>query len=135
MNPTSTKRGLACVGERTLYLINPAERDYTRHRFVFWFGQIGTIYASVWANNLDDGLEIAGDWLKEYEPDMLCDDEVQEEYERLMEEGYTEEEAQDAAIVDTLQLENGSYLASWDWGIDMEDPTRAQLVEFIGETL
>jgi hypothetical protein len=46
-----------------------------------------------------------------------------------------EEEAQEAAITDTLQLENGSYLASWDWGIVIEDPTRSQLVEFIGETL
>lgn len=135
MRTTHTKRGLACVGEHTLYLINPAERDYTRHRFVLWFGQIGTIYASVWADNLDDGLEIAGDWLKEYAPGMLCDEIVQEEYERLIEAGYTEEEAQDVAVEDTLQLENGSYLASWDWGIVMEDPTRAQLVEFVGETL
>jgi hypothetical protein len=69
----------------------------------------------------------------DHAPGLLADEQVNEEYARLIAEGMSEEDAQEEATIDTTCAGNcGNYLNSWEWGIVAEDPTRAQILEIQG---
>ncbi len=138
IEPTRSERGIS-IGtghysfERKLWIVNPVERAWTKSRFILWFGACGPTYLLVYANSLDDALDECVDWLVDHAPGQLADEQVHDEYNRLIAEGKSEEEAMEGAAVDTTCAGNcGNYLNSWEWGIAAENPTRAQLVEFIG---
>ena len=117
-------------------IVNPSEREFTKHRYILWFGAYASTHCLVWANNLDDALDECVDWLAENAPGLLADEEVQAEYKREYEaaiaEGLGEEEACERAIevseVDTTHAGSaGHYLHSWEWGITAENPTRKEI--------
>jgi len=112
--------------------INGSERQWSRQRFVLWFGQHCPTYLMVWASSLDDALDKAIDWLVDNEPGHLCDEEVTEEYQRLIDEGYQEHEAFEESIIDvTIAGDHGNHIRSDDWGIVFENPSRQELKEFL----
>ena len=119
--------------EEQINIVNPGDRDWTKHRYVLQFGAYGWTVLLVWANSLDDALDESIDWIVDHAPGLLCDDEVQEEYERLIAEGKSEEEAQEEAEVDTTCGGNaGNRINSWDWAIVAEDPSRDVLLTIMG---
>ncbi len=122
----------SCVS-RKCTLVNPNDRSRTRERYVLWFGAYGTTYLMVWANNLTDALDECVDWIAENAPGLLMDEQVNEAYREAIAEGKTEDQAIEHAEMEMTSAGNcGNYLASWEWGIALENPTRAQLLEFVG---
>lgn len=135
MQSVQTESGYKLVAERYglgIVLVNPSDRDWTKHRYVLWFGAYGSTRLMVWANSLEDGLDAAVDWIVDHAPGLLSDDEVEAAYEEALSLGSDEENAQRIATVDKTCAGNASnYLNSWEWGIVCEDPTRAQLEELL----
>ncbi len=122
------------VGSNEIAIVNPGDRDRAS-RFILCFGAYGWTKLMVWADHLEDALDEAVDWIAEHAPGLLADDQVNEEYNRLVAEGVSEEDAQEAASMDTTCAGNsGHYLLSWEWGIVVENPTRAQVLELMGRT-
>jgi len=111
-------------------IVNPNDSDWTKHRYILWFGACGATYLMVWANSLDDALDEAIDWCVEHAPGLLCDDQVNEAYNAALEEGKSEEEAMEIAEMDVTTGGNyGNHVLSWEWGIAVENPTRQQILE------
>lgn len=112
-------------------IANPSERAFQRNSFLFWFGAYGSTYVLAYGAHLEDALESAVDWIVDNEPGHLMDDEVQEAYERAIAEGKDEEEAIEEAEMDMTGFGHSGmhYLASWEWGIVVESPTKSQLIE------
>jgi len=119
-------------------IINPSEREFTKQRYILWFGAYSSTHCLVWADNLEDALDECVDWLAENEPGLLADKEVREaykrEYEAAVSEGLGEEEACERATEvseeDTTHAGNcGHYLHSWEWGMTAENPTRKEIKE------
>jgi len=117
-------------------IVNASEREFTKHRYILWFGAYASTHCLVWADNIDDALDECVDWLAENAPGLLADEEVQEaykrEYETAIEEGLDEEEAENKAReeseIDTTHAgSTGHYLHSWERGITAENPTRKEL--------
>lgn len=133
-----------------LTIINPNDRNWTRHRFVLWFGWFGTCvptHLMVYANGLDDALEECADWLAANEPGHLMplygDEHMALIAEVATEHGLTlaqldevdEQQRFDLeqdATADCTYTEQG-YLTSYEWGISLENPTRAEVKAFIAE--
>lgn len=115
-----------------LVIVNPNERHFTRSRFVLAFGAYGAFYCLVWANHVEDALDEAVDYLADHAPGLLADEAVRSEYDRLVGEGLASDEAMARSEVDTTCAGNsGHYLNSWEWGIALENPSRAQLKELV----
>lgn len=135
---------------RSVVLVNPSERAYKSRyyrdmqghdcdRFVLWVDSHAPRYLMIWTSSLEDAIETAGEWLAEHAPGLLCDDAVneayQEAYDAAIAEGKDEdtarEEAYETAESDVTRLDNGHYLESHEWGIALENPSRAELDEFL----
>ena len=87
----------------------------------------------MWANSLTDALDEAVDWIAEYAPGLLCDDEVAEEYRAARDEGLGDEAAQARAEEDTTCAgNNGHFTASHDWHVVAEDPSRREILALLG---
>lgn len=96
-----------------------------QHRSRRWILQFRSEYLLVWARSLEVALDECVDWALENEPGMLCDDEVDAEYHRLLGEGHSPERAYELASVDTTCAGNGgNHIPSEDWSIVAEDPDR-----------
>ena len=116
---------------REVALANPSDSNWARERYVLWFGACAPTYVMAWGH-LEDALEAAADWLEEHAPGQFCDDAVREEYELARAEGLSEDEAQERAEQDTMSVCSGNhYLTSWEWGIALENPSRATLKRFL----
>lgn len=112
-----------------LNLANPGDRDWTRHRYVLCFGAYGWTLVVVWANSLEGALDGAIDWIVDFAPGLLCDDEVAEAYQEAIASGMTEEAAWEEAEQDTTCGGNcGNRILSYQWGIVAEDPDRETLI-------
>jgi hypothetical protein len=152
ISPSRDERGQVYIGPRGTsfgryaYLVNPVDRDWTKHRFVLWFGACAPTRLMVWANSLDDALEEAAEWLAENAPGNIMKD-WEEEHKALVSEVCEErgitfpdgfdalpDEAKwaicDEAESDLTRTESG-FLTSYEWGIDLEDPSRADLDTFL----
>ncbi len=117
----------------TLTLVNPSDKSWTRHRYVLWFGAYGTTRLMVWANSLDDAFDECVDWCVSNAPGLLATQQVHEEYQRLLALGMDDEKAMDEAQVDMSCGGNaGDYVASYEWGIVAEDPTREEILSIQG---
>lgn len=112
----------------SIAIVNPNDRDWTRHRYVLAFGAYGWTRLLIWANSLDDALEEAGDWIEDHAPGLFCDEAVADAYAEARERGLSEEDAQAEAEQDTTSVCSGNhYLPSWEWSIVAEDPSRADI--------
>jgi hypothetical protein len=94
----------------------------------------------IWADGLESAIEIAGEWLAEHAPGLIIRNDAPLLAE-LMGEACAElgvdpsqpggpeyDAAWEQATADLTYTESG-YLTSYEWGIDLEDPTRAQVLE------
>jgi hypothetical protein len=118
---------------RSLVIVNPHDRDWTKHRYILWFGACGPTYLMVWANSLDDALDECIDHCEEHAPGLLCEEEVQEAYRDAIARGLSEDEAYERAEVDTTSGGNaGLHVRSDDWGIHSENPSRATILALLG---
>lgn len=85
--------------------------------------QLGENLLLINARSLDDALDEAIDWVEENDEDLLVDDQINEEYQRLLAEGVDEQEASEQAEVDTTTGGNHSrHIMSDAWSIVAEDP-------------
>lgn len=133
-----------------LTIINPNDRNWTRHRYVLWFGACGPTHLMAYANSLDDALEECGEWLAKHAPGLIMA-AWGEEHSALVKEACEEagltypppsdvcadmdhhyQDAQQSAESDLTYTESG-YLTSHEWGITLEDPTRSEIKAFIAE--
>jgi hypothetical protein len=120
---------------KDLVIVNGTDRDWTRGRYVLWFGEISPHYLMVWANGLDSALDKAVDWVADNAPGLLADESVAEEYQAAIAEGLEPEAAFEKASVDTTCAgNNGHYLLSWHWGILFENPSRVEIKSWLAET-
>ena len=125
--------GTGICGERKITIVNPNDRDWTRGRYVLWFGACGPTALMAYANSLDDALDECVDWIAEHAPGLLANDAVDAAYSEAVAAGKSEEEAIEEAETDITRAGNaGDCLLSWEWGIALENPTRAQLVAYLG---
>lgn len=115
---------------RSLVLVNPdtSSHKYRDKKYILAFGAYGWTVLCVWARSIDSALEEAADWLEKNAPGLFCDEAVNEEYDRAIKEGKTEEEAWEESQVDTISLDGGHFLNSWEVSIVAEKPTRAQFL-------
>ena len=113
--------------------VNPGDRDWMRHRYILAFGAYGDTRLMVWANSIEDALDESIDWIVEHAPGLLCDEQVAEEYNRLIAEGKSAGEAQEESEADTTCGGNcGNRILSWEWCIVAEDPTREEILRIQG---
>ena len=143
--------------EHQLHVVNPPEGGsawkkskyrYPKSRFVLCFGAYGWTKLLVWADDLGDALDGAIDWIADNAPGLLCDEQVAEDYrealarltaeneslpeaERCSEEDL-ESEAYEESTADTTTGDCGHCIASHEWGIVAENPTRDQLLSIMG---
>ena len=118
---------------RDIIAVNPGDQDWAQSRYILAFGAYGDTLLMAWANSLDDALDECIDWIADNAPGLLCDDAVAEEYQARLAEGMSEEEAQEAAELDTTCGGNyGHYILSWEWGIVAENPTRDEILTIQG---
>lgn len=126
-----------------LVFVNPSDKDWTRQRYVLWFGAYGSTRLVVWANHLEDALDEAVDWIEEHAPGLLADEQVREAYvEALAEAAANGEDPEDEDMIAAAQQvaerdttcagNHGRYINSWEWGIVAENPTRADILELQG---
>lgn len=108
--------------------VNPADIEWTTTTYVLWFGAYGSTYLRAYANNLSDALDECIDFIAEFAPGLLANDQVNEEFaEEIAKYGGapTEEEtyaAWEIATQDTTCGGNcGDYLHSWEWGLVSEE--------------
>lgn len=115
--------------------VNGSDRAWTRHRYILAFGAYGWTRLMVWANSLDDALDEAVDWIADNEPGLLVDETVQYAYNFAIGEGVDEDEARELAEADTTCAGNaGHYLASWEWHVLAEVPSRAEVLALQGRS-
>jgi hypothetical protein len=114
-------------------IVNPID-NWKKQRYVLAFGEgFSCWYMLAWGH-LEECLDECIDYIAEHAPGLLCDDEVNAEYHRLVAEGMSEEKAQEQAEVDTTCAGNcGNRIQSDHWTIVLENPTRQQLKALIAE--
>ena len=126
---------------------------YPRHRYVLWFGA-GYGPATnilVYADSLENALEGAAQEIAERWPGLFTEPDYQDTFEDLIGEGElpsdfvfdpsglygrideeTYGKIRDHAEADLTYTESG-WIASWEWGIVAEDPSREQLLAIAHE--
>lgn len=106
--------------DKTTPVANPFDRDVWKNVYVFQFGAFATTKVIVFANSVDDGIEVAAEWLDE---NGLAGFFVQPDYKDAAEElGFAvdtedcDEIAQihERAEIDLTYTEAG-YLLSYEW--------------------
>lgn len=102
-------------------------------RFVLAFGAYGRTVCLVWADHLEDALDECIDWAKDNAPGLFCDDSVNEEYNRAIAEGKSEDEAYEKSTVDTICAgkRHCRYMLAGDVHLVCENPDRQTLKEIV----
>jgi hypothetical protein len=133
--------------KRRVYLANATERSWHDNCFVFWFGSCGTTYVLAYGKGIDSALESAAQWLADYAPGHIMphdSEELQEllreariefrkENQRLEDPDHGSEDMSrvyESATADLTYTESG-YLTSYDWGIALDNPNPAELLDFV----
>jgi hypothetical protein len=99
-----------------------------RNRYILQFGAYGSVRLMVFANHLEEALDIAIDWLAENAPGLIANDQRDEAFAEAISEGKTEEEAWIYAEEDlTIGGNCGDCIISHEWAIVAENPTREQI--------
>lgn len=126
---------------KTINVANASDKSWSRNSFLLWFGACGPTRVLVYADGLDDALEIAADWLADNAPGHLVSND---EHDQLCKEAcedadlawpppndwceskeYTE--AIESAEADLTYTESG-WITSYEWGICAENPTKHELI-------
>lgn len=116
-------------------LVNPTDRDWTDHRYVFALGAYGWTKVIVWANSLEDALDEVVDWCVDHAPGLLANDERDDAYREAIASGLSEHEAWDQAHEDfTIAGNCGDCIRGDEWHIVCEDPSRSEVLELLGRT-
>lgn len=116
-------------------LVNPTDRDWTKHRYVIALGAYGTKLL-IWANSLEDALDEAIDWAATNAPGLLANADRDEAYREAIESGMSEDDACDESLVDlTIGGNFGDAIRSDEWHIVAEDPTRSEILRLMGREL
>ncbi len=134
---------------RRVEIANPCERTWQRQSFVFWFGACGPTYVLAYGRGIEDALESAAGWLADHAPGLIMPPDSDELYDLELEAQretcgvelptYWERSpaverciarAQEVAVADLTYTESG-YLTSYEWGIALENPTPAELLDFV----
>ncbi len=127
-------------------MINAADRANYRHAYVLWFGAYGWTRLHVYADSLEDALESCAEWLADHAPGLIMK-HGSDEHNELLKEACEEMglawpippgtddfepywKAEEQALADQTYTESG-YIASWEWGIGLEDPTAAELYAYV----
>jgi hypothetical protein len=128
-------------GAHTLTIINPDDRTFYGKAYVLWFGACGPTRLLAYAKSLEDALETCVDWIVDNAPGLLADEQVHEAYNEAIdaarevgedvEDDDVQCRCQDEATVDTT-ICGDHYLHSSEWGIVVEQPSRANMLELIG---
>ena len=109
-------------------IVNFEDRHWTRDRFILQFGPYGDTRLMIFANNLQEAIDVAIDWIGENEPGLLANDQRDEAFLEARSEGMTEDEAWDCAGEDlTIGGNCGDCILSHEWAIIAENPTREQI--------
>ena len=111
-----------------LHLLNPHDSPFTGgHSFILCLGQF--THVRVWATNLGDALEIAADdYIETEAPGLLCTESCDEEYRELESQGIDSDTAWGMATADCTPVgSHGHYIASDDWTVVSEAPSRRTL--------
>jgi len=125
------RSGKKPAGSKGLIFLNPASKDYAKHRYILWFDAHAPTYFVVWADSLQDAIdEVADEWMEKNAPGWFMDEPIEENYKEALEEGMDEGQAQEHATVDMTPVGGyGRYISSEDWGIEAEDPSRERILE------
>jgi hypothetical protein len=130
---------------RKLNVVNSSDKSWSSHSFILTFGAYGSTHLLVYADNLDDAVEISAQWLAKNAPGhiMLHDDPTLTDLRReaCEEAGLVWPPPADAnmdayyaafetAEADLTYTESG-YLTSHEWMISAENPTPSQIREFV----
>ena len=111
--------------DREYGIANPFEAERATNALAFSFGAYGDERVIVWDKSVERGLEEAAEWLDENAPGTFTSDaELAEVYEEGLEEGMSEEEAQEYAETDMTYTEAG-WIPSYEWGVsdlDLNSP-------------
>jgi hypothetical protein len=114
------------IGTRSILVANPFEKDFTRKRWVLYFGAVGTQYVLVFGGSLENALEEAAAALVDANmPGYFIEPEVEDGSTHDCPDG-----AEGYPCTCDLTYTESGYLPSWEWGIALEDPTREQLIAF-----
>jgi hypothetical protein len=120
------------MGHTMFTVVNPNDKHFTRNRYCLAFDAYGSHMLLVWANGIEDALDECIDWIADHAPGLLADEQVAHEYQRLIAEGVSEEDANTQSTIDiTCAGNNGHYILSWEWTIVAENPDRKTLKEII----
>lgn len=131
---------------RSVVLVNTWDQSWTRHRYVLSFGAYGSTNLMVWANDLDSAIEESAEYLAKHAPGHVMR-EWSDEHKDLVKEVCEERGVQwpegfealedeqkgeicEQAEADLTHTESG-FLTSYEWGISLEDPSRAELDAFL----
>ena len=119
------------LGKITIVNAGDSDAWARTHTYVFAFGPYGTPLLMAYGDHLESALDACVEWIADNEPDMLMNEQVAEEYNRLIAEGETEDAAIEGSQVDTYQDGQGNYIDS-DWRIIAEDPSEDDLQRIAG---
>ena len=61
-------------GTRKVTHVNPDDADWTRHTYLMMHGDNSSVCALVWANSIDDAIEVVGEWMHDNAPGLYDED-------------------------------------------------------------
>lgn len=104
-----------------IVLVNPDERDERCKAHLVSLGAYGWTRLLVWGRAWDDVIDIAAEWCAKHAPGLLCDDAVEEEYQRALIEIQTKEIPADHPVQPTnTGMTCGACGLSWDDSVSTE---------------
>lgn len=120
-------------------IANPDEAARDEGLLLFQFGAVGATNLYVWSGSVEDGLETAGDWLRENAPGHIVQ-LTEQDYREAAEDVEVEwqsswpdwedrnwEKIAEHAEADLTQLDAGDYLLSYEWWVnDITDPDETE---------
>jgi hypothetical protein len=136
--------GKETMVKRKIEVCNPSDKDWTRQRFVFWFGACAPTFVLAYGNGVESALEAAAEWLAENTPGHIVPLHG-DEHAELMAEACAEMglpwpmpddadpdpywQAEEKATADLTYTESG-YLTSYEWGIALDNPEPGEISAF-----
>lgn len=118
---------------RKIHVANPSDKSWTRGRYLLWFGAHSATFVLAYANDLDSALEESAELLSREAPGLFVEPDYEHAENRPCEYvcgscNLCMRHAEDAEA-DLTHTESG-YLASWEWGIVLENPSREFIISF-----
>lgn len=115
---------------KLVILNRPSDCGKNATKLVLWQGYCSSVDHYVYYGSLEDALDEMVDYISAHCPRDLCNDTVQEDYDRRQADHpeESEEDSMSYATVDVTCAGNcGDYILSAEWGIAAENPTRGDM--------